>query len=103
MSFLDDMRLHDLALLETLDGRVVTYTPDGGSSRVLSGMLQAFSELVGGETIDVVVNQPVLSLRTIDIPEIAVGDQFEIDTQTYEVAVIKPDSEGISELFLEKM
>ena len=103
MSFLDDMRLHDLALLETLDGRVVTYTPDGGSPRVLSGMLQAFSELVGGETIDLVVNQPVLSLRTMDIPEIAVGDRFSIDSQTYEVAVIKPDSESITELLLEKL
>ena len=103
MSFLDDMRLHDLALLETLDGRVVTYTPDGGSPRVLSGMLQAFSELVGGETIDLVVNQPVLSLRTMDIPEIAVGDQFSIDSQDYEVVVIKPDSESITELLLEKL
>ena len=103
MSFLDDMRLHDLALLETLDGRVVTYTPEGGSSRVLSGMLQAFSELVGGDTMEGGVNHPVLSLRTIDIPEIAVGDQFEINAQDYEVAIIKPDSEGITELILEKL
>ena len=103
MPFIEDMAKRDLTLLQVLDGREVTYTPQGGSPRILSGMLQAFSELAGGETIDIVVNQPILSVRSIDIPEIAVGDQFTIDGEDYEVAVIRPDSEGISELTLEKL
>ena len=103
MSFMDDMRLHDLSLLQTLDGRVVTYTPDGGEPRVLSGMFQAFTEVTGGETVDVVVARPILSVRTIDVPELQTGDIFSIDGQEYETAVIRPDSEGITEIMLEKL
>jgi hypothetical protein len=103
MTFMDDMRGHHLTLLNALDGREVTYTPDGGAPRVLSAMLQAFSELVGGESVDVVVNNPVLSVRTQDIPEIRTGDQFTVDGKDYEVAVIRPDSEGITELILEAL
>jgi hypothetical protein len=103
MTFMDDMHGHHLTLLNALDGREVTYTPDGGTPRVLSGMLQAFSELVGGESVDVVVNNPVLSVRTQDIPEIQTGDQFTVDGKDYEVAVIRPDSEGITELILEAL
>ena len=103
MAFIDDMQERDLALLQALDGREVTYRPQVGVPRVISGMLQAFSELAGGETVDVVVASPVLSVRTIDIPEIQVGDLFTIDEQDYEVAVIRPDNEGITELMMEKL
>lgn len=103
MPFIEDMQERDLALLQALDGREVTYAPDGGSSRIISGMLQEFTELTGGETVDVVVAKPVLSVRTIDIPEIQAGDIFTIDSQDYEVAVVSPDNEGITELMMEKL
>jgi hypothetical protein len=103
MPFIDDMHSHHLTLLNALDGREVTYTPTGGTPRVLSGMLQAFSELSSGESVDVVVAQPVLSVRTADVPELQTGDQFSVDGQDYEVAVIRPDSEGITEIMLEKL
>lgn len=103
MPFIEDMQERDLALLQALDGREVVYTPQVGVPRIIAGMLQAFSELIGGESIDVVVAAPVLSVRTDDIPEIQVGDTFEIDSQDYEVAVIRPDNEGITELMMEKL
>ncbi len=103
MPFIDDMHGHHLSLLNTLDGREVTYTPQGGSPRAISGMLQEYSELTGGETVDVVVTNPMLSVRTSDVPEIQVGDQFTVDSQDYEVAVISPDHEGITELAMEKI
>lgn len=103
MSFMNDMQLHDLSLLQTLDGRVVTYTPNGGESRVFAGMFQAFTEVTGGETVDVVVARPILSVRSANIPEIQTGDRFSIDGQEYEAAVIRPDSEGITEIMLEKL
>ena len=103
MPFIEDMQERDLALLQTLDGREIVYTPDGGSPRTVSGMLQEFTELTGGETVDVVVAKPVLSVRTIDIPEIQAGDIFTIDSQGYEVAVVSPDNEGITELMMEKL
>jgi UDP:flavonoid glycosyltransferase YjiC (YdhE family) len=103
MPFIEDMQERDLALLQALDGREVVYTPLVGVPRLLSAMLQEFSELTGGESVDVVVAKPVISLRTIDIPEIQVGDTFNVDDQDYEVAVISPDNEGITELMLEKL
>lgn len=103
MAFIEDMQERDLTLLQTLDGREVTYTPDGGLPRVVSGMLQEFTEMTGGETVDVVVAKPVLSVRTIDIPEIQVGDGFTIAGKDYQVAVISPDNEGITELMMEKL
>lgn len=101
MTFMEDMHGHHATLMDKLDGREVFYTPQGAASRAVIGMFQAFSELVNGETVDVVVSSPVLSVRTADIPEIAVGDSFTIDGTEYEVAVIRPDSEGITELVLE--
>ena len=103
MSFIEDMHDHHLSLLESLDGREVTYTPQGGLPRTISGMLQEFSELTAGETVDMVISTPILSARSIDIPEIQTGDQFSVLGQDYEVAVIKPDNEGITELMLEKL
>ena len=103
MTCIEEMQGRDLALLQTLDGRIITYTPDGGTPRVIAGMFQAFSEAVGGETVDVVVNNPILSVRTMDVAELAVGDVFAIDGQEYEAAVIRPDSEGITEIMMEKL
>ena len=101
MTFMQDMHRHHLTLLESLDGREIFYTPAGGESRPISGMFQAYSELVGAETVDVLVNHPVLSVRTTDVPEIATGERITIAGKDYEVAVIRPDSEGITELILE--
>jgi hypothetical protein len=90
MSFLDDMRLHDLSLLQTLDGRVVIYTPDGGTPRVIADMLQGFSEMVSGESVDITSSRPVLSVRTADIPKIQTDDQFQIDGQIMQFRLSAP-------------
>ena len=103
MPFIDDMHGHHQTLLDTLDGREVTYTPQGGSPRAISGMLQEYSELTGGETVDVVVSNPMLSVRTTDLPELQVGDQFTVELQDYEAVVISPDHEGITEITMEKI
>lgn len=60
MTFLEDMQGCDLALLQTLDGREITYRPADGVARTVAGMLQEFSELTAGETVDVVTAKPVL-------------------------------------------
>ena len=74
MAFIEDMQGRDLALLQTLDGREVTYTPSVGVPRIISGMLQSYAEVAGGESVDVIINAPILSVRTADVPEIAEGD-----------------------------
>jgi hypothetical protein len=103
MPFIEDMQGRDLTLLQTLDGRAVIYTPQGGSAIVISGMLQAMSEISGAETVDIVTARPVLSIRSIDAPTIQEGDGISVDGTDYEVAVIQPDNEGITELILEKL
>jgi hypothetical protein len=89
------MAAHLLSILDRMDGCEITYTPNGGASLVLSGLFQAYSELTGDESVDLVISSPVLLVRTQDIPETAVGDQFTIEAVVYEVAVIRPDEEGI--------
>jgi hypothetical protein len=101
MPFIDDMTERDLAILQALDGREVTFIPDGGASRIISGMLQALSELVPGDSVEVVASAPILSVRVIDVPELDVDDCFIIDGKRYRAAVIKPDNEGMIEIRLE--
>ena len=101
MSFLQKFHEHDLALIQMLDGRDVIYTPDGGSPRVISGMLQDFSKMASGETIDVVSSVPTLSVRIMDVPEIKIGDLMNIESQDYKVRIIRPDNEGMVEIELE--
>lgn len=90
-----------MAILQALDGREVTFIPDGGASRIISGMLQALSELVPGDSVEVVASAPILSVRAIDVPELDVGDRFQIDGKDYEAVVIRPDNEGMIEIRLE--
>lgn len=103
MTFLDNMQEHDLSLLQTLDGREINYSPQNSSPRLVIAMLQEYTELVDGESVEIVSSNPVLSVRTIDIPEINIGDLFTVDGQDYEAQVIKPDNEGITEIILERL
>ena len=97
------MQERDLTLLQTLDGRDIIYTHRGSMPRVISGMLQEFTELVDGETVDVVATKPVLSVRSVDLPCPETGDLITIDGMDYKIAVIRPDNEGMVELILEKL
>lgn len=103
MSFISDMQERDLALLQTLDGRLIIYTPGGGLPRNIIGMLQEFTEIVNQGSVDVMATHPVLSARSIDIPEIATDDGIAVDGVNYKVSSIRPDNEGIIELILEKL
>ena len=101
MTFLQDMDQHHLAIMDKLDGREVIYTPQGGSPHTIIGLFQNYTEMLGSDNVDIVSSQPVLSIRTIDVPNIQTGDQIEIDGTSYSIAVIRPDSEGITEIMLE--
>ena len=97
------MQERDLALLQRLDGRLIIYTPDGGTPRNIIGMLQEYTEIVNQGSVDVMATHPVLSVRVVDIPEIATGDAISVGGVNYKVASIRPDNEGIIELILEKL
>jgi hypothetical protein len=97
------MQERDLSLLQTLDGRDITYTLNGGIARSIAGMLQEFTEIVNNGSVDVMATHPVLSVRSVDAPEIATGDRIEVTGVNYKVTSIRPDNEGIIELILEKL
>lgn len=103
MSFLEDMHLHHESILDTLDGRLITYTPYGSAPRAISGMLQEFTEMIHGESIDINSTRPILSVRSDDVPDIQTGDMIDVEGANYQVEVIQPDSEGITELVLERL
>lgn len=103
MSFIKNMQEHDLSLLQTLDGQYIVHLPKQGNPRVIDGMLQEHTQMIPGGNVEVVSTHPVLLVRSIDLADIQVGDKITVDNKTYEIAVIRPDNEGITEITLEKL
>ena len=103
MSFIKNMIEHDLSLLQTLDGQYIIYTSKQGNPRIIDGMLQEHTQMIPGGHIEVVATHPVLSVRSIDLPEVQTDDQISVDNDNYRVAVIRPSNESIIELILERL
>jgi hypothetical protein len=103
MSFVKNMQDHDLALLQTLDGQYIIYTPKQGKPRVIDGMLQTRAALIPGWSIEMISTETILQVRAIDSHDMQVGEKIAVDNNTYEIASIRPDNEGITELVLEKL
>ena len=103
MSFIKNMMEHDLALLQTLDGEYILYTSNQGEQKVIDGMLQTRAAFVQGGSVDMVATETVLHMRAVDSQDMHVGERIVVDSQTYEIAIIRPDNESITELVLEKI
>jgi len=103
MSFMKNMYEHDLSLFQTLDGEYILYTSKQGKQRVIDGMLQTRASFIPGGTVEMVATESALSLRSIDAQDMQIGDKIAVDSDTYEIAAIRPQTEGISELVLERL
>lgn len=103
MSFVKNMQDHDLALLQTLDGQYIIYTPKQGNPRVIDGMLQTRASLIPGGHVEIVTTETILQVRAVDGNDMQVGEKIAVDNNTYEIASIRADNEGITELVLEKL
>lgn len=103
MSFIKNMIDHDLTLLQALDGQYIMYMPKNGKSKVIDGMLQERSSFIPGGHVEMVSTESILSVRSIDSIDMQAGDKIAVDTQTYEIVVIRADNENITELLLEKL
>ncbi len=102
MSFMKNMQEHDLSLLQALDGEYILYTSNQGKQKVIDGMLQTRTAFVPGGHIEMVTNEAVLQVRSIDSHDMQIGEKIAVDSKLYEIAVIRPDNEGISEVVLER-
>ncbi len=103
MSFVKNMQEHDLALLQALDGEYILYTSTCGKQKVIDGMLQKRASFASGGYAEMVTTETVLHIRAIDSQDIQVGKKIAVDDKTYEIAAIRPDNEGFTELLLEKL
>jgi hypothetical protein len=103
MSFMKNMQEHDLSLLQILDGEYILYTSSQGKQMVIDGMLQKRASLIPGSYGEMVSTETVLHLRAVDSQDMQVGEKIAVDSQTYEIAVIRAETEGMTELVLEKL
>jgi hypothetical protein len=103
MSFIKNMQEHDLSLLQSLDGEYILYTSTCGKQKVIDGMLQTRTAFIPGGYAEMVTCETVLHIRAIDSHDMQVGEKIAVDAKTYEIAAIRPDNEGFTELLLEKL
>ena len=97
------MMEHDLTLIQTLDGQYIIYTPKQGKPRVIDGMLQERASFIPGGSVEMVSTEAILSVRSIDSIDMQAGEKIAVDSQTYEIAVVRADNEGVVELVLERL
>ena len=103
MGFVKNMMEHDLALLQTLNGEYILYTSKQGKQRVIDGMLQTRTSFIPGGHVEMVTTETILHIRSVDSSDMQVGEKIAVDNNTYEIASIRPETEGITEVFLEKI
>lgn len=103
MSFMKNMQEHDLSLLQALDGEYILYTSSQGKQRVIDGMLQTRTAFVNGGYGEMITTETVLHVRAIESQSMQINEKITVDSQTYEIAAIRPETEGISEIVLEKL
>lgn len=103
MSFVKNMQEHDLSLLQALDGEYILYTSSQGKQKVIDGMLQTRTAFASGGYTEMVTTETILQVRFVDSYDMQVGEKIAVDNQTYEIASIRAETEGINELLLERL
>jgi hypothetical protein len=88
-----------VSLCQTVMGKDITYTPDGGSGVSIKGIFDhAFVESEGIQSV-----KPVVRINLSDLDdEPGKGDTVTIDAVTYRVVESQKDSYGGSTLILQK-
>jgi hypothetical protein len=103
MSFVKQMQEHDLSLLQALDGEYILYTSSQGKQKIIDGMLQTRTAFVNAGYGEMVTTEIILHIRALDSNDMQVGEKIAVDNNTYEIASIRAENEGITELVLEKL
>ena len=93
----DEMRLE---FLQDFGVSNATFTDvSTGSSSTITALLQTdyLMEDVGGE-IGVETSTPIITARSVDVPNIVQGDTIAISGTTYTIVEVRPDGEGMTKM-----
>ena len=78
-----------------------TWTPAGGSSKVVCGIFDRISEVTDiGEMIQLDGVAAMIDVATVDVDGVALGDAFVVRANNYRVVGIEPDGTGRTKLVL---
>jgi hypothetical protein len=92
----------DRAVFLTDFGEAVTFTPSGGSKRAIKGIFDhEYTAVDAGGGVPFAMQQPRLTCRTADVPGVADGDIFVVNSVSYVARIIMPDGTGMTEIMLE--
>jgi hypothetical protein len=82
-------------------GLDVLYTPDGGSPRTVKAIVeQDYYSETGG--VGIQTGALVFQVVDADVPELAVGDGFELLSVAYVAVEVKPDFNGMTDVVLNR-
>lgn len=80
-----------------------TFTPSGGSATTVKVIFDKdFQEADAGGSITFAIEVPRALGRTSELGSAAEGDALVIDGVDYQILVVMPDGQGMTELRLEK-
>lgn len=84
-------------------GIEVTYTPDGGTSRTVTGIFDnPYLAADAGGIVEFNASSPTFMTRTSAITGASYGDELVIDSVTYVIREVMPDGTGMTTLALEE-
>lgn len=83
-------------------GVSATFTPDGGSPSTISVLLENPYFKIEGEESFVEESKLGVFVRDSDVLSIAHGDEFVINSVTFQVKEVMPDGQGMTLVGLEK-
>lgn len=103
MGFRDDFAARDTAIFLAL-GDTVTWTPAGGAAVFLTAFFEnQYYESNAGGYAETVGSRPVVTFKTIDVPNIARNDAVVFGGMNYTVKTLEPTSDGLTLCELSKI
>ena len=98
------MAVEEMAEFFALDefAQAATFTPSGGSGVAISIIFRNEFYAVDEGSVAVETTQPVITVQTSEVPNLAHGDTIATGGITYNVIGVRPDGTGITEIALEK-
>lgn len=96
MGFRENFAAIDTAIFSAL-GDTVTWTPAGGAAvSVLAFFENQYYESNAGGYAEAVGTRPMVTFKTVDVPNIARGDAVAFGGVNYALKTLEPTSDGLT-------